>query len=51
LSEPVTVTVDCPAPTSYVSPFLIIGVIAGISLLAVIGWLLFNHRRGHLTNE
>ena len=44
-SEPVTVTVSCPAPQKTVSPFLTIGLVAGLGLMMVGAWLLVRSRR------
>ena len=43
-SEPLVLTFPCPAPWNF-SLFLIIGPIAGLGLLAVLGWLLLRNRR------
>jgi hypothetical protein len=45
LSEPVTATINCPATARRVSLTPIIGLSAGLALLAVVAWLLIRRRR------
>ena len=44
LSEPVTATITCPATARRISPFLIIGLVVGLSLLVAAAWLLVRYR-------
>jgi pimeloyl-ACP methyl ester carboxylesterase len=44
-SEPVTFTDTCSATQRPISPFLIIGLVAGLALLVAAAWLLVRYRR------
>ncbi len=44
-SEPVRLTFNCPAPKTYISPSLIIGLVLGLCVLGVAIWLIVRHRQ------